>query len=315
VNVEDFQAQQTPISAERSIAHLRDHRTISPEKFSQRRTLFRQPVRLRTLKTVSSESAASLEVQSLIGLNTNLTLGNQVLHVQTEDLGRQRASIVTHVFSKDWRVIQKVRFDYSQHLGHPNLLGILPRAMRAQHTAVMQRLRKEGPEPATNISQTDLPCFSEPTPTPSPDVAKPVSKQRPRLDPGTWDRLVAKAKAEREREREAAPAVPLPEANAEPNEMKPLSQHEKPETPRTHQWEAAIASARREFESTPAPEHTPATASELEARRHFDKAKAQLQLGEWEAALVLLCKAVSLDFRNPGYRRQLSRVLERMGGE
>jgi hypothetical protein len=270
-------------------------------------------VRLRTLETVSSESAVSLEIQSLIGLNTNLTLGDQVLHVQTEDLGRQKACIVTHVFSKDGRVIQKVRFDYSQHLGHPNLLGILPRAMRAQHTAVMQRLRKEGPEPAPNVSQTDLPALSDPTPTPSPDVPKPATKQRPRLDPGTWDRLVAKAKAEREREREATPAVPLPEANTEPIEIRPLSQAERPEASRAHQWEAAIASARREFESTPAPEPTPATASELEARRNFDKAKAQLDLGDLEAALVLLCKAVSLDFRNPGYRKQLSSLLDQMG--
>jgi hypothetical protein len=264
---------------------------------------------------VSSETADSTDVQSLIGLNTNLILGDQLLHVQTEDLGRQRACIVTHVFSKDGQVIQKVRFDYSQHLGHPNLLGILPRAMRAQHVAVMQRLRKEGPEPAANISQTDLPCVPDPSQTPSPDEPKPVGKQRPHLDPGTWDRLVAKAREERERERAATPAVPLSEANTGPVELNLLLQTDKHGPPRNHQWEAAIASARREFENTPSPDITPATASEMEARRNYNKAKAQLQLDDLETALVLLCKAVSLDFRNLSYRQQLSRLLERMGSE
>lgn len=266
---------------------------------------------------MSSEQAASPEVQSLIGLNTNLALGDQQIHVQTEDMGRQRASIVTYVFSKDGQVIQKVRFDYSQHIGHPNLLGILPRAIRAQHAAVIQRLRKEGAgaEPATHISQTDLPCITAPSQVPSPEAPKPVPKQKPQLDPGTWDRLVAKAKAEREREREASPAVPLPEAHTGPIELNLLLQAEKQDAPRAHQWDAAIASARREFESTPSPDITPATASEMESRRNYEKAKRQLQLGDLEAALVLLCRAVSVDFRNPTYRRQLSRLLQRMGGE
>lgn len=281
-------------------------------------------VRVRTLNTVSSEQAASPEVQSLIGLNTNLALGDQQLHVQTEDMGRQRASIVTYVFSKDGQVIQKVRFDYSQHLGHANLLGILPRAIRAQHAAVIQKLRKEGvgaepegvgAEPAASISQTDLPCLTDPSQAPSPEAPKPVSKQKPQLDPGTWDRLVAKAKAEREREREASPAVALPEAHTGPIELNLLLRPEKQDASRAHQWDAAIASARREFENTPSPDVTPATASEMEARRNYEKAKRQLQLGDLEAALVLLCKAVSVGFRNPTYRRQLSRLLQRMGGE
>lgn len=264
---------------------------------------------------MSSESAASPDVQSLIGLNTNLALGDQQLHVQTEDMGRQRASIVTYVFSKDGQVIQKVRFDYSQHLGHPNLLGIIPRAIRAQHAAVIQKLRKEGVEPAANISQADLPCPPEPSQEPSPEPPKPVPKEKPHLDPGTWDRLVAKAKAEREREREASPAVPLPEAHTGPIELNLLLQADKHDAARAHQWEAAIASARREFETTPSPDVTPATAIEMDARRNYEKAKKQLQLGELEAALVLLCKAVSVDFRNPIYRRQLLRLLDRMGGE
>jgi hypothetical protein len=262
---------------------------------------------------VTSESDVSSEVQSLIGLNSNLSLGGQHWHVQTEDLGRQKACIVTQVFSKAGQVIETVRFDYSHHLGHPNLLGILPRAMRAQHAAVMQRLRKEGAEPGGNVSQSELPSEPDHAPTPSPEAPSPSVRQRPRLDPGTWDRLVAKAKAERERARAAMAPVPLPEAHTGPVELNLLLQPENHHAPRTHQWDAAIASARREFDSTPSPDVTPATAREMEARRSYDKAKSQLQLGDFEAALVSLCKAVSLDLRNPSYRRRLSRLLEEMG--
>ena len=260
-----------------------------------------------------TESDVSSEVQSLIGLNSNLSVGAQHLHVQTEDLGRQRACIVTHVFSKEGQVIQKVRFDYSCHLAHPNLLGILPRAMRAQHTAVMQRLRKEGAEPALGVSQSDLPCQPDPESTPTPETASQGVRQRPRLDPGTWDRLVAKAKAEREREREASSPVPLPEAHTGPVELDQLLQSEPHLAPRAHQWDAAIASARREFDSTPSPDVTPGTAREMEARRSYEKAKSQMLLGDLEAALASLCKAVSLDLRNASYRRRLSQLLEQMG--
>lgn len=303
------------MSFHRGTAHTWGGITQCPrKKLHSGETPFPLPEALRTLKTVTSEPPVSTEVQSLIGLNTNLTVGGQLLHVQTEDLGRQRATIVTHVFANGGQVIQKVRFDYSQHLGHPNLAGILPRAMRAQHTAIMQRLRKEGASPAADLSQTDLPCAPEPVPTPSPEeTPQPPSKQRPRLNPGTWDRLVAKAKAERDREREAAPAVPLPEASSESHELKPPN--EKHDPARACQWDAAVASARREFDHTPTPDPMPAAVSELEARRAYDKAQEQEQLGDRETALVLMCKAVSLDVRNPSYRERLSRLLTQMATE
>lgn len=270
-------------------------------------------MRFATLGTVSYELAVAADVQSLIGLNTNLTLGDQVLHVQTEDMGRQRACIVTHVFSKDGRVVDKVRFDYSRHLGHPKLLGIIPRAMRAQHTAVMQRLRKEGVHADNIISSSDLPCITEPSPTPCPEAPKTNPKQRPRMDPGTWDRLVAKAKAERERERRATLPVPLPEANSQPIALVPRSNTEEPRLPQSHPWDAAVASARREFDRTPALDATPAKTGVTEARRNYERAKLRQEQGDLEGALVLSCRAVALDVRNQTYREQLSALLDQLG--
>lgn len=264
---------------------------------------------------MSYELAVAADVQSLIGLNTNLTLGDQVVHVQTEDMGRQRACIVTHVFSKDGRVIEKVRFDYSRHLGHPNLLGILPRAMRAQHTAVMQRLRKEGVHADINVSSSDLPCIAEPSPTPCLEALKTGPKPRPRMDPGTWDRLVAKAKAERERERRATLPVPLPEANSQPIELAPPCDTEKAGLTRSHPWDAAVASARREFDKTPAPDASPSATGAMEARRNYERAKLRQGAGDLEGALVLSCRAVALDVRNATYRKQLSALLDQMGSD
>jgi hypothetical protein len=205
---------------------------------------------------LSSDAAVpSSEIQSLIGLNTNLTVGGLVLHVQTEDLGRQRACIVTHVFSSGGQVVRKVRFDYSKHLGHPKLAQILPRAMQTQHVAVMQRLRAEGAEPELDISRTDLPCVHEEERTPSPDVATQVPpSRRLRLDSGVWDHLVERAKAEKARERAAMPATPLPEGNTAPLVLTPPPEPiARPSDECANRWEAAVASARRDYETTPEP--------------------------------------------------------------
>jgi hypothetical protein len=186
-----------------------------------------------------------------------------VLHVQTEDLGRQRACIVTHVFSSGGQVVRKVRFDYSKHLGHPKLAHILPRAMQTQHVAVMQRLRAEGAEPELDISRTDLPCVHEEDRTPSPDVSMQTpAPKRLRLDAGVWDRLVERAKAEKTRERAAMPATPLPEGNTAPLVFTPPPEPAgRRSAERTNRWEAAVASARRDYETTRTSEPLPGNES------------------------------------------------------
>jgi hypothetical protein len=252
-----------------------------------------------------------VEVQSLIGLNTNITVEDQVFHVQTEDLGRQRACIVTHVFSSGGQVIRKVRFDYSKHLGHPNLAHILPRAMQTQHVAVMQRLRAEGAKPDMEISRTDLPCVHEEELTPSPDLPAQTPRSRLlRLDSGVWDYLVAQAKSEKDRKRAMTPAIPLPDANAAPMALMPPEVSLLRSADRTRCWNAAIASARREYEATLPVE--PLSANESAARRAFDEATACLHRDEREAALVWLCKAALAAPKDLMFRARLSRLLSQM---
>ena len=265
-----------------------------------------------------SENVESAEIQSLIGMNSNLTVGEQVLHIQTEDLGRKRGCIVTHVFSKSGQVIRKVRFDYSKHLGHPNLAHILPRAMQAQHLSVMQRLREEGADPSPNISQTDLPCVREEEKTPPPDAASSTPRPvRLRLQSGVWDRLVEQAKADRERERAALTPIglsehqPLPRVSASGETMEVDGRAARD----GNLWEAAVASARREFENTPPPELVVALSkgNGTTARRAYEEGLACLQRNETERSLVLLCQAVELEPWNSTYRARLRRLLVQVG--
>ena len=267
---------------------------------------------------MSSESVESTEIQSLIGLNTNFTVGEQVLHIQTEDLGRKRGCIVTHVFSKSGQVVRKERFDYSKHLGHPNLAHILPRAMQAQHLSVMQRLREDGATPSLNISKTDLPCVREEEKTPSPDTASSTPRPvRLHLQSGVWDRLVEQAKADRERERSAVTPIglsepqPLPRVSASGTTIEVDGRAARD----GNLWEAAVASARKEFENTPSPELVVAPSNEngTTARRAYEEGLACLHRNETERSLVLLCQAVELEPWNPTYRARLRRLLARVG--
>jgi hypothetical protein len=269
---------------------------------------------------VSPDNAQAVEIQSLIGLNSNLTVGEHVLHVQTEDLGRTRACIVTHVFSKSGQVVRKVRFDYSKHLAHPNLAHILPRAMQTQHVAVMQRLREEGLEPSPAISQTDLPCVRVEEKTPSPEVPGPSPKPpRVRLMSGVWDRLVEQARAEREKERAATERIALPEdtpaprVEAPPEEPAPVV--EGLEVDPRRRWEAAIAHARRDYDNTPPPDLAVPVSGGGIAQRAYDEAMACLYRDETERALVLLCRAVGHEPWNVTYRARLHRLLSRLGSE
>lgn len=100
------------------------------------------------------------------GLNSNVTVNDQVLHVQTEDLGRQNSVIVTHVFSKTGQVVKVVRFDYAKHRDKTNLRSILSKALLLQHTATIQELVKgERSAHAPGIA-----ARADPTPSAAPRV-------------------------------------------------------------------------------------------------------------------------------------------------
>ena len=136
-----------------------------------------------------SENAPLKENRVAAGLNSNVRVSGQVLHVQTEDLGRSRSVIVTHVFSSSGQVTRVVRFDYKKHIDHPSLHSILPRAMHSQHTAVIRQLGVEDGDAST--SQPDVtppPCAVPDSELSSESTLKSLA---PKVGPSLWERLVA----------------------------------------------------------------------------------------------------------------------------
>jgi hypothetical protein len=101
----------------------------------------------------------------VVGLNSNLVVNNQTVHVQTEDLGHRHLAIVTHVFSEAGQVVKVVRFDYTRHRDKPNLRNILPRALQAQHAAVVRDLRRDAGELTTVPDSPNSQAVSHPLQT------------------------------------------------------------------------------------------------------------------------------------------------------
>ncbi len=78
----------------------------------------------------------------LIGFNNNVKYRGLRFHLQTEDSGRDRPHILTHLFANGGHIIQSVRQDYSQHLDDPKCAEIVARMMKKQHLDVALQLRE-----------------------------------------------------------------------------------------------------------------------------------------------------------------------------
>jgi hypothetical protein len=105
-----------------------------------------RPLPIDALELLLSKDLTSAPASVVLGLNSNVTVNDQPLHVQTEDLGTKHSAIVTHVFSKAGQVVKVVRFDYAKHRDKPNLRSVLSRALQVQHAAVIRDLQQESPE-------------------------------------------------------------------------------------------------------------------------------------------------------------------------
>jgi hypothetical protein len=137
-------------------------------------------------------SAAEVCRHVEVGLNTNVDLGGEVSHVQTVDLGFDKAELVTQVFGPGGNVVRTVRFDYRKYAAHPRLPGILPEAMRRQHESVVRQLLVEAGQ---EVSQPQ---------TPGP-VLVSVGRSEDggsldqQVEAAGWDRLLERARASRQR--------------------------------------------------------------------------------------------------------------------
>ncbi|MCL6482160.1 MAG: hypothetical protein K6U02_10580 [Firmicutes bacterium] len=76
----------------------------------------------------------------ILGLNTNLRVGQSLFHVQTEDRGLPNAVIETVVFAVG-RVVYRCCSDYQGLVGQEGWQQQLQRKLETQHNAVLQGLR------------------------------------------------------------------------------------------------------------------------------------------------------------------------------
>jgi hypothetical protein len=104
------------------------------------------------------EKSAAVAVSSpIMGLNSNITIGGQELHIQTEDLGSHRHAIVTHVFANGGTVVDTARFDYGEHLDKASLSQKLTKALKAQHGQMIRKLQSSAEQQApANESQLTI---------------------------------------------------------------------------------------------------------------------------------------------------------------
>ncbi len=75
----------------------------------------------------------------LTGYNTNCEHRGVGFHVQTEDSGRERPRIATHLFHGGTILASETR-EYADRLESPDLAEEVKRLMEAQHKAMLRRL-------------------------------------------------------------------------------------------------------------------------------------------------------------------------------
>ena len=76
----------------------------------------------------------------LSGFNTNIRHRGVLFHVQSEDSGRARPHIITHLYYGG-TILASEKSSYADHLEDPNLGQLVRDRMEAQHKAVLERLR------------------------------------------------------------------------------------------------------------------------------------------------------------------------------
>jgi hypothetical protein len=76
----------------------------------------------------------------LSGFNTNIRHRGVLFHVQSEDSGRARPHVITHLYYGG-TILSSEKSSYADHLDDPDLSQRVRDLMEAQHKAVLEALR------------------------------------------------------------------------------------------------------------------------------------------------------------------------------
>lgn len=243
----------------------------------------------------------------VVGLNTNVIVDGEALHVQTEDLAPKHAQLICHIFREGGCVLKVAKLDYSKHLDKPNLHSVLTRVMKVFHAKVIRSLyrrRLDTIPPCVALRESAPPPSALPAPSlPSP----PPSQLR--------DSSAAAALAPERKARDTEPPEPVGHVwdrivEDTHKHRSPLSvtKHRDETSPPSTTWERAVESARHGVRSA-VTEVTPSAEPNL-APSAYEEGLASLRKGDAAGALVSLARAVQLSPQNPRYRAALRRALE-----
>jgi hypothetical protein len=75
------------------------------------------------------------------GFNTNVRHRGLVFHVQTEDSGRAHPHVITHLYHGG-TILASEKRGYGDRVAERDVAGIVKALMEAQHSAMLERLRK-----------------------------------------------------------------------------------------------------------------------------------------------------------------------------
>ncbi len=104
----------------------------------------------------------------LLGYNNNVPYKGRMYHVQTEDSGRKRPHIITHLFADGGRVVTSKKISYAEHVDTTaDLDEMVRRMMKEQHKGMVISLR-DGELDHIIEQETDVP------PVPEPEVIEEI---------------------------------------------------------------------------------------------------------------------------------------------
>jgi hypothetical protein len=104
--------------------------------------------------------------KALPGFNTNVGYGGKVYHVQTEDSGKARPHIITHIFLEG-NIITTRKESYEHILGRPDVDALIRDMMKKQHKEMAEMAaegkfeRKSGPSVEVDIVPGAHPSSSQ----------------------------------------------------------------------------------------------------------------------------------------------------------
>ncbi len=147
----------------------------------------------------------------IFGFNTEVRIGSNVFHVQTEDLGAQKHLIETTVYMGG-RLVHRRKVSYEELLESPNFSETDVRArLEEQHRDVIEELRSG----ALTFETSAMPpkAAAKPEPAPAP-VASPAAKSAAPARRGAVPTAASPARATSARPAGAPQAEPVPLAFA-----------------------------------------------------------------------------------------------------